>query len=199
MLSPIQSRFEDSLLLRQVGLVLLALGVGVAGGFAVVAGNPVVPFVALAGLVLLPWLVTRPISDVLLVAATVTLLPFATLPVRLAVLTPTLLEIGLLLLYAAWVLRLLVVSGTEKLARTPVDLWLALYLAATLFAFVLGLGRDHATDVIHNYFKLVLAVAVFFAAGNVLRKPEHLALVMRVLIIFGAIEALLGIVLWRLP
>src|SRR6478735_2093403 len=138
MLSPIQSRFEDSLLLRQMGLVLLALGVGIAGGLAVVAGNPVVPFVALIGLLALPWLVTRPVADVLLVTATVTLLPFATLPVRLAVLTPTLLEMGLLLLYAAWLLKVLLNPG-EKLARTPLDGWLALFLACTLFAFVLGL------------------------------------------------------------
>ena len=54
---------------------------------------------ALVGLLTLPWLVTRPMFDLVVVVCTITLLPFATSPARLAVLTPTLLEVGLLLLY----------------------------------------------------------------------------------------------------
>jgi O-antigen ligase len=194
----IESRLHDNDALRSAALVLLALGVGVVGGLAVVVGNPLVPFVALVALLALPWLVTRPLTDLVLVALTVTLLPFATLPVRLAVLTPTLLEMGLLLLYAAWLLRALL-DPNRSFARTPVDGWLVLFLGCTLFAFLLGLGRDASTDVIHNYFKLVLSVGVFFAAGGVLRNGRSMAVVVRTLVLAGAASAALGIVLWRLP
>jgi O-antigen ligase len=68
-----------------------------------------------------------------------------------------------------------------------------------MFSFVLGLARDHSPDVIHNYFKLVLAIGTFFAAGNVVRKWEQLAFMIRALIISGAIAALLGVALWLLP
>jgi O-antigen ligase len=168
------------------------------GGLAVAMGNPLVPFVALAGLVALPWLVTKPMADIVLVVLTVTLLPFATLPVRLAVLTPTLLEAGLLLLYAAWLLRALL-DPNRSVTRTPADGWLILFLGCTFFAFLLGLTRDASTDVIHNYFKLVLAVGIFFAAGSVLRDSRSITFVMRALILAGAASALIGIALWRLP
>lgn len=200
MINQLQSRFQDSTLVRQLALVLLALGLGAAGGLAIVAGNPVVPFAALVGLVALPWLVTRPMADMMLVVATVTLLPFAALPVRLAVLTPTLLEVGLVLLYVAWLLRALLNTDTrEGVARTPLDVWLLVFLGSTLFAFVLGLGRDNSSDVIHNYIKLLLAIGVFYAATNLLRTSGMVALVLRALILLGGIEAALGVALWRLP
>ena len=194
----IQSRLQENDALRQVAIIALALVVGVGGGLAVAMGNPLVPFVALVGLVALPWLVTRPLADLVLVVLTVTLLPFATLPVRLAVLTPTLLEVGLLLLYAAWLLRALL-DPNRGVARTPADPWVVLFLACTLFAFLLGLARDSSTDVIHNYFKLVLAVGVFFAAGSVLRDSHAIGVALRALMLSGAASALLGIALWRLP
>lgn len=198
MIDSLQSQFQSNTTLRQIALVLLAIGVGAAGGLAIVAGNLVVPFVALAALVLLPWLVTRPMADVVLIVCTVTLLPFAIIPVRLAFLTPTLLEAGLLLLYIAWLLRSLLNPGTG-LVRSPIDGWLFLFLGCTMFAFVLGLAHDTSTDVMHNYFKLLLAVGIFFAAGSVLRTPQAIATALRTLLVAGALSASLGLILWRLP
>jgi hypothetical protein len=196
-ISQLQSRLEDNRSLRVLALGLLAIGVGAVGGFVLVAmGNPILPIVLVAGLVALPWLVTRPMADLLLVALTATLLPFAASPVRLAVLTPTLLEVGLLLLYTSWLLKLLTGSG---LRRTPLDVWLVLFVAATLFAFVLGLGRDPSTDVMHNYFKLVLAMGVFFAVVNIACDWRAVATVLNALIVSGAVQAMLGIALWALP
>ena len=193
----LQTRLEDNALLRQAALALLAVGVGTAGGLAIVMGNPLVPFVALAALVALPWLVTRPMASLLLVVATVTLLPFAVVPVRV-VFTPTLLEIGLLFLYVAWALRALLNPGAG-LARTPLDAWLLLLLGSTFFSFALGLGRDSSPDVVHNYAKLLLAVGAFFAVVNVVRTRDHLAFAMRALLLSGAAVASLGALLWLLP
>jgi len=185
-------------LLRQVALVLLTLIVGAAGGLAIVAGNPAVPFVAVVGLVAVPLVVTRPMAAMGLVVAAITLLPYAASPVRLAVLTPTLLEVGLLLLYVAWLLHALLNSGAG-LRRTPIDLWLVLFLGSTLFALVLGLGRDASTEVVHNYFKLMLGVGIFFGVVNVIRTPQQVAMLMRTIIVLGGVAALVGMVLCRLP
>lgn len=192
------SRLQDNTFFRQVALVFLAVGLGAAGGLAIISGNPLVPFVALAALVSLPWLITRPHVDILLVVGTITLLPYAALPVRLAVLTPTMLEVALVLLYVAWFLRAL--SGSRAgVSRTPLDAPLYLFLGASGFAFVLGLGRDAGTDVIHNYLKLILAIGLFFAVTNLLRDTGSISMVMRALVLFGGIQAALGVILWRLP
>lgn len=185
--------------MRTLALALLAAGVGVFGGLAIVAGNPVVPFLALAALVALPWLVTKPLAAVALVVGTIMLLPFAVLPVHLAFFTPTLLEMGLLFLFVAWLLTILVGDTGAGLARTPLDGWVALFLASTLFAFLLGLARDSSGAVIHNYIKLVLSVCLFFMAGSVIRDARMLATVMRVLLVAGGMAAALGVVVWRLP
>jgi O-antigen ligase len=198
MIDGIQERLQDNTALRQAMLVLLAVGLGAAGGLAIVAGNPVVPFAVVAALVALPWLVTRPVADLMLSVATITLLPFAALPVRLAVLTPTLLEVALVLLYVAWFLRALL-RPDERMQRTPVDGWLLVFLGSTLFSFVLGLSRDLRTDVIHNYVKLILSIGIFFAATNLLRTPRLIGLALRSLIVLGGIAAAVGVVLWRLP
>ncbi|MDQ3930832.1 MAG: hypothetical protein M3328_17010, partial [Chloroflexota bacterium] len=142
MLADLQSRIQDNSALRTATVVLLGVGVGVFGGLAVAMGSPAVPFLALAALVLLPWLLTRPLADLALVIGTIMLLPFAVLPVRLAVLTPTLLEMGLLLLYISWLMSLLMAGQEFGLARTPLDGWVLLFLASTLFSFLLGLARD---------------------------------------------------------
>ncbi len=198
MISDLQSRLEDNRRLRHIALALLAVGVGAGGGLVIAAGNPVVPFVVLAGLVALPWLVTRPVAGLLLAVLTATLLPFASAPVRLAVLTPTLLEIALVVVYVSWLLRALTGSGEGPL-RTPVDIWLALFVAATLFAFVLGLGRDSSSSVVHNYFKLVLAVGAFFVVTALVRDRQTMSTMLNALTVSGAVQAVLGIALWWLP
>jgi hypothetical protein len=109
-----------------------------------------------------------------------------------------LLEAALVLLYVAWTLRTL--TGTQGgLVRTPLDLPLLLFLGATAFAFVLGLGRDAGTDVAHNYFKLLLAIGIFFAATNLLRDIGSISLIMRAIVLLGGAQAALGVLLWRLP
>lgn len=200
MLADVQSRIQDNSALRTLVVLMLGIGVGVFGGLAIAMGNPVVPFVGIVALVMLPWLVMRPMFDLGLVVATIMLLPFAVMPVRLAVLTPTLLEIVLAFLYVSWLLTLLFGAGRGGgLARTPLDGWVVLFLASTLFSFLLGLARDSSTDVIHNYIKLVLSVCLFFAVGGVVRDSRTLATVMRWLVLAGGLAAAIGLVLWRLP
>ncbi len=196
-MAQLATTLRDHNLTRQAGAILLAICVGVMGGLAVVLGNPLVPFAVVITLVALPWLVTRPLADLGLVIAAITLLPFAVLPVHLAFFTPTLLEICTLLLYVAWLLRALLAG--EAFVRSPLDGPILLFVGCTIFAFVLGLSRDFSTELAHNYSKMLLSIGLFFAVVNLVRTQEAVALVLRLLIGMGGAVSALGLVLYRLP
>jgi len=193
-------RLGEQPAIRNAALGGGALALGLAGGVALAAGNPLIPFALLAAILPLPWLLTRPQANLWLTVAVILLLPFATLPVKIG-LTPTFLEIALLLLTATSLFAgVRAADGPWRgLARTPLDGLVLLFLGVMGFAFVLGLGRDHDVSIIHNFIKLLLAVSLFFSAGQVLRTPAALTALLRVLTLAGGIAATMGLVLWRLP
>jgi polysaccharide biosynthesis protein PslJ len=196
----VRERVQEHDGLRSVALGLGALALGALGGIVVAAGNPLVPFLLLIALLPLPWLLTRPEWDLWLLVGVITLLPFGTLPLKIGF-TPTFLELSLLLLAGVTLF-----AGTRTadatwrgLVRSPLDVWALLFLGVISFAFVLGLARDAGADIIHNYIKLLLAITVFFTAGQLLRTADVITRLLRALTAAGAISAVIGIVLWRLP
>ncbi|MGI8587354.1 MAG: O-antigen ligase family protein [Chloroflexia bacterium] len=199
-MATVRAGLGDNGALRTLGLALGALALGLAGGVAVAAGNPLIPFALLAAVLPLPWLLTRPQADLWLVAAVITLLPFGTLPAKIGF-TPTLLEVGILLLAGVAIF-----AGSRAddpawrgLVRSPLDGAVLLFIGVISFAFVLGLGRDSSTEIVHNYIKLLLAIALFFLVGQVLRTADAIRRFMQVLILSGGLAAAIGLVLWRLP
>jgi hypothetical protein len=190
----------DNPTLRTGALAVGALALGAVGGLALAAGNPLIPFLALAALVPVPWLITRPQADLWLAGAVIALLPFGTLPVKVGI-TPTFLEIALLLLAVTSLFAGVRAADPpwRGLARTPLDGWVLAFLGVISFAFVLGLSRDHDVTIAHNFVKLVLAISLFFTAGQVLRTTEAITRLLRVLTLGGGLAATVGLVLWRLP
>src|SRR6476469_3304557 len=143
MATPWQAVSENPTL-RTGALAVGALALGAGGGLALAAGNPLIPFLVLAALVPVPWLITRPQADLWLAGAVITLLPFGTLPVKVGI-TPTFLEIALLLLAVTSLFAGVRAADPtwRGLARTPLDGWVLAFLGVISFAFVLGLSRDH--------------------------------------------------------
>lgn len=131
------------------------------------------------------------LAAVLLIA---TILPFGTLPFK-AVLTPNFLELALIALLGVWLLRLLT-QPDEQLHLTALGLLIIGFLGLTLFSFLIGSNGSPDSLMLHNYFKFVLAVLFFFAVVNCVRSREQARLIFRVLIIGGAISALIGLVLY---
>jgi O-antigen ligase len=97
-----------------------------------------------------------------------------------------------------WLLRLLV-RPDEPLILTPLGLPLIGFLGITLFSFILGSSGSPDSLTLHNYFKFVLAVLFFFSVVNCARTPEQARWLLRLLLIGGALSALIGLALYALP
>src|SRR5258708_28384459 len=86
-------------------LILGAIALGGAAGALVAAVNPIIPLAVVAALLPLPWLLTRPLVSLVGAIGVITLLPFATLPVKIGA-TPSFLELLLLLGLGGWAFTL---------------------------------------------------------------------------------------------
>jgi hypothetical protein len=176
---------------------LLAVTLGLAGGAAVAFGPFWAGFVVLAALALLYALLLNTGVGLALVVLIATVLPFGTLPFK-AVITPNFLELALLGLLVVWLLRLLT-HPDDSFYLTPLGLPIIGFIGVTLFSFILGSNAHPDSLTLHNYFKFVLAVLFFFSVVNCLRTFEQARWAARLLIIGGAVSALLGLVLFFLP
>jgi O-antigen ligase len=176
---------------------LLAAVIGLAGGAAVAFGPIWAGFVALAALAVAYAMLRDTMVGLGLVVLVATTLPFGTLPFK-AVITPNFLELALIALMAIWLLRLLL-RPEETLEVTSLGLPIVGFLGITLFSFILGSNGSPDSLTLHNYFKFVLAVLFFFSVANCVRTPEQARLAIRLLLITGAVSALIGLLLFAAP
>ncbi len=176
--------------------VLLALILGAVAGASVSLGPVWLGFAAL--LALLGGLAMLRSTDLGLVAvlAAALLLPFGALPFKVAI-TPTFLELALLLFGATVLLRLLADPETEIRLSSLGGLVFA-WLGLTVFALVLGAGGLPDNLTLHNYVKFVLGVLLFFAVLNAVRTLEQARMALRWLIAGGAAAAVIGLGLYAL-
>lgn len=182
--------------LRTAALVLLCLLLGVSAGAAVSFGPFWLGFAALLAL-LAGLLVLRSVDLALVsVFGVALLLPFGALPFKIAI-TPTFLELALLVLLGVTALRVLAVPELDLRLSALGGLVVA-WLGLTIFALVLGAGGLPDNLTLHNYLKFFLAVLLFFAVLNVVRTRAQVRLTMRWVILSGGAAALLGLGLFAL-
>ncbi len=128
----------------------------------------------------------------------IALIPFGNLPVQFS-LTPTLLDCamgGFLVVYAfQWM------TGDRRLFRsTPLTPVIVLFVAILLFTFIMGLRHAPLTPrVLRNIVETVMGLALIPILVDVMRDENSLRRAVRALILFGAISALVGIMLWWMP
>ncbi|HEU5015645.1 MAG TPA: O-antigen ligase family protein [Roseiflexaceae bacterium] len=182
--------WSNNPILVAAGAVLL----GVAGGAAVAFGPYWAAFAALVALAFGYALLVNTSLGLATVIGIATILPFGTLPFK-ALITPNFLELALIALLGVWLLRLLL-RHDESLYLTPLGLPIAGFIGLTLFSFIIGSNGSPDTLTLHNYFKFVLAVLFFFSVVNCVRTREQARQVFRMLIIGGAISAVIGLVLY---
>jgi hypothetical protein len=176
---------------------LFAVLLGLAGGAAVAFGPFWAAFVALAALAAGYAMLVNAGVGLAAVFFLAAILPFGTLPFK-AVVTPSFLELALIALMAVWLFRLLA-RPEEPLEITPLGLPIVGFLGLTLFSFLLGSGGSPDSLTLHNYFKFLLGVLFFFSVVNCLRTSGQAAWALRLLMIGGALSALLGLILYALP
>ncbi|CAA9542434.1 MAG: membrane protein, putative [uncultured Thermomicrobiales bacterium] len=174
-------------------LVAGAVALGTLAGVATVLMGPLVPLILLASTVGVALILVEPRWGLAAALAIIAILPFGTLPFKVAV-TPTLLESTLLLTWAVLALRVLL-RRDERLVPTALDGPLVLFLIVTLFAFLLGLGRGYTSQTLHDYAKMVLSISIFLLVTNLLRERRDLALAMTGIGIGAAAAAGLGLAL----
>lgn len=184
-------------------LVALALGATLALiaallGLSLALIGPIFTVVLLAALAGAIWIVSGLENALWSVIGVITLLPFATLPIKV-VLTPTFLDMVMgvvfLLYLAQWM-----TGERRKLATTPVHPFIVLFIVLSIFSFVAGLRYAGLTSrVIRSFAELILSMSFALVLVDVLRTYEQIRRMLLVIILGGAMAALIGIVLWVIP
>jgi hypothetical protein len=172
---------------------LVAAGAGILiGSTSAVLGSALIIAAAVAGAVA--------ISDeaaLLGLVATMTLLPFATLPIKIG-LSPTFLDLLCAVLLVRWLGRR--VNPQFAAARsTPLNVLVWAWLCIALVALLAATGRTPLTsDTLHYFVKVVLATLVFFFIVDVVYTRQRLQYLYAAFCLGGAGAAVIGIVLYLL-
>src|SRR5512143_2900884 len=161
-----------------IGLsVLAALSAGLV---VALLGGPIALGVILALLVLTQILRRIEVGFAAL-AATICLVPFATLPINVGF-KPTFLDLIILALYGVWMLE----RATGKLGRfinTPLTIPVLVFLALALASFVAGLGYAPLTaNVARHFAEIVLSIVLYFLIVDSVREVERLRVIVKMLI-----------------
>ena len=179
-------------------LGVLLGGTAVLGGIILGLGGP------LAGAAFLLAIVTAYIvlRDIEIgfwgVIAVVCLLPFATLPVDIG-LTPTFLDLALGAVVGVWLLG--IVTGQQRdLVTAPIALPLLVFIIIALFAFIFGLSNGPLTPtLLRKFAELILSLGFVFIIVDYCRTQARLERMVKVVLLAGAVAAVLGIILWLIP
>lgn len=176
----------------------LLLGAGAAAlGLLTVIGGPVIAFGAILGVAAGLYVLTNLTAGLYATLIMLALLPFGTLPVRVA-LTPTLLDLtigGFLLVYFfQWMTR-----RRAGFRFAPAQLLLIVFMAFMIFSFVAGLGNaPPTTSSLRKFVEMVVSVLLAVVLVDVARDPATLRRLTLALIVFGAVQAAIGIGLYLL-
>jgi O-antigen ligase len=154
--------------------------------------NVVVVILLVPALVTALWVVASSQRAILAAVAISILLPFAVVPVRL-IATPSILEILLATSLFGWLLAM-IRSGAAPLP--PLRIPLILLVGTLTAAFVAGWDNGYSTDIVHNYFKLLLAIFASMAVAGAAKANRFPVRFLRVVSIAGLAAAVIGLALY---
>ena len=179
-------------------LILLLAGVALFAGAALAYLTPVgglAVLIAGAGALLM----LRDLRWALLaLLGIICLLPFASLPFKIGF-TPTFLDLVFAALYAVWAVRL-VTRRQEDLILTPAGWPVLAFMAIAVFAFVLGLSHSRPTsNDLRVFAEILMGIGMFFLIVNNVRDEGWLRFLTGALILGGAGQGAIGILLYVIP
>lgn len=183
---------------QQSILIGLLLGVGgIAFGLLTALGGPIVGFGALIGLGVAVYVLTDLMAGLLITIATMCALPFATIPVKIAV-TPTLIDCGM----GAFLLVYLFQYMTGRRIRprfVPAHLLIIAYIIFLVFSFVAGMGNAPLdSKTLRRFAEMLLSVGFAIVLVDVIRDRATLRRLILALCVLGTLQAILGIGLYIL-
>ncbi|HID89661.1 MAG TPA: hypothetical protein EYP52_08140, partial [Anaerolineae bacterium] len=184
--------------LSTLAALTLTLLLALVAGFLLAEAGPLLATVGLIGLMIGLWMLRDIEAAYMVVIGVICLLPFASFPFDIGF-TPTFLDAALGALFLVWLLQMLTANRRQFVATSlggPVMAFLLLAIAA----FVLGLGHAPLTPYIARRFaEILLSVLLFFLVINTVRNTERLERLIRFLILFAFVEAVIGIALYAIP
>lgn len=186
---------------RRPTAILVGAAVGLLGGtlgLLVVLFGPVITFGLMVGLAVGLYILTDLHGAFYAMVAIIALLPFANLPVQIAV-TPTLLDAALGGFFVVYAFQWM--TGQRRLFRsTPVTPIVLGFTGLMLLAFILGLRHAPLTPrVLRNVMEMLLSLLLIPILVDVMRDEHLLRRAVAAIMLCGGVAALVGIVLWVLP
>jgi hypothetical protein len=174
---------------------LAGLTVGLAAAF-------ISPLVLIGLVVAAPvglWVVSDVNRALFGLIAVIGLLPRFALPVRLGF-TPTFLDLALIGLLVAWLLRQMSVRRDFPLRRVPITIPVLLLGVAALATFIVGLPNGALSPlVLRRFFELVLSMLMALVIIAILPDLASQERFVKLAVLIGGASAFVGIVLYITP
>ena len=180
-----------------LALIGLCLTAGLVVGLASALINPLILLAMVPVLVVGIWALRDDARSLWLVIAVIGILPRFAAPIKIGI-TPTFLDLALVLLIGAWFVR----SANHPLhiREIPIALPLLSLIVVAIATLIVGLPNGALTPLILRRFaEMMLSLALVFVLVAVMSRREVLMRTMQVLILIGALAALIGIVLYVMP
>ncbi len=190
--------FRGDRRLATLALVAVCVGAGLLVGAYVAVLSPLLAVIAAAAVTVGLLMLRSTQWGFFALIAVVCLLPFGALPIQIGF-RPTFLDVVLLALLFVWASSL-VAGRRNEFSATPVGWPILLFMALACASFVAGLTHSRPTAYVMRHFaEILIAMGLFFVAVNSVRSVKHLREILAVLILAGAAEAAIGIVLYFIP
>lgn len=180
--------------------LLLGAAIGLLGGglgLMLALLGPVLTIAVVVGILAGLYILTDVSAALYGVIVTMILLPFATLPVKIAV-TPTFLDLALGAFLMVYLLQWM--TGKRQFLRlTPVHALLALYMGWLILSFILGLRYAPPTSSdIRQFAESLLSISLVFVLVDLLREPRMLRRLVMVVLLAVGIQAAAAMMLFLL-
>lgn len=182
---------------RALALPALCVATGLAVGAAASIVHPLVLLALPPALAVAIWALSSVERALWLLIAVIAILPRVASPVSIGF-KPTLLDVALLLLIAAWALR--ISRYSLDLRRLPITLPLIGLMVVALATFVFGLPNGPFTTLVARRFaEMLLSLGAVFVIVAVLRDAGAVRRATAALTLCGGLAALIGLALYVMP
>jgi hypothetical protein len=186
---------------RRAYAILIGLTLGVVGGvigLLIALFDPIIAigvvFGTLAGL----YVLTNVSAALYAIMFVLALLPFGTFPVRIGF-TPTLIDGVVGAFLGVYTLQWVTSARREFLRLTPAHGAIALYVAWLIISFALGIRNAPPTSTtLRQFAETLLVISLAFVLVDLLRTPEALRRLYRLIIVAAALQALVALALYAM-
>ncbi len=185
---------------RRLLAVLTGVAIGASAailGLLLVVGGPLVAIGAVAGVAVGLYILTDLMAALYVTIGVVGLLPFGTLPVKIA-LVPTVIDVALGSFVVVYLFQWMT-GRRSGFKLVPAHLLTIVFILFTVFSFVAGLANAApTTSVLRKFVELILSIIVSILLVDVARDVKTLRRILLVFIVVGAAQAAVGLFLYVL-